>query len=95
MVQNPCLLSQIVEVSGDAIFSEDLNGTITSWNAAAERVYGMTADDMVGPVHQPISFRRRPHCSCSRSTRWRCQASGWTVSTPGTCAPTAATSRSR
>lgn len=45
---DPQLLSQIVEVSGDAIFSEDLNGTITSWNPAAERVYGCSASGMVG-----------------------------------------------
>ncbi len=48
LVHDPRLLSQIVEVSGDAIFSEDLAGTITSWNAAAERVYGRTAAEMVG-----------------------------------------------
>jgi PAS domain S-box-containing protein len=48
LVRDPGLLSQIVEVSGDAIFSEDLTGTITSWNAAAERVYGRAAEEMVG-----------------------------------------------
>jgi PAS domain S-box-containing protein len=48
LVRDPGLLSQIVEVSGDAIFSEDLAGIITSWNAAAERVYGRTAEEMVG-----------------------------------------------
>lgn len=48
LVRDPGLLSQIVEVSGDAIFSEDMSGTITSWNAAAERIYGCAADDMVG-----------------------------------------------
>ena len=42
------LLSQIVQVSADAIFSEDLTGRITSWNAAAERLYGCAALDMVG-----------------------------------------------
>ncbi len=42
------LLAQIVEVSADAIFTEGLNGRITSWNAAAERLYGCAASDMVG-----------------------------------------------
>ncbi|MDQ1689748.1 MAG: hypothetical protein QOK42_2723 [Frankiaceae bacterium] len=42
------LLAQIVEVSADAIFSEDLLGHITSWNAAAERLYGCAAADMLG-----------------------------------------------
>ena len=42
------LLAQIVEVSGDAIFSEDLKGRVTSWNTAAERLYGRSAADMVG-----------------------------------------------
>lgn len=42
------LLAQIVEVSADAIFSEDLEGHITSWNAAAERLYGIAAIEMLG-----------------------------------------------
>lgn len=42
------LLAQIVEVSGDAIFSEDLQGRVTSWNTAAERLYGCAAKDMLG-----------------------------------------------
>jgi chemotaxis family two-component system sensor kinase Cph1 len=42
------MLKQFVAVSGDAIFSEDLTGTITSWNAAAERIYGRTSDEMIG-----------------------------------------------
>ncbi|MCW2600743.1 MAG: hypothetical protein JWM02_2572 [Frankiales bacterium] len=47
-VQDPDLLAQIVEVSGDAIFSEDLAGQITSWNSAAERLYGCSRRDMLG-----------------------------------------------
>lgn len=54
LVRDPSLLSQIVEVSADAIFSEDMVGTITSWNAAAERIYGCAAGDMVGRSTQDL-----------------------------------------
>jgi PAS domain S-box-containing protein len=43
----------IVKFSDDAILSKDRDGIITTWNPAAERMYGYTAEEAIG---EPISI---------------------------------------
>ncbi len=47
------LLASIVELSEDAIIAKTLSGSILTWNAAAERMYGYAAEEVVG---RPISI---------------------------------------
>lgn len=57
-------LAAIVASSDDAIVSKTLEGIITSWNQGAERIFGYTADEMIGKpmttIFPPDRYEEEP-----------------------------------
>jgi len=86
-------MAAIVEYSSDAIFSTRPDGTITSWNRAAEHLYGYTAEEAVGlPVARLAPPERRDeveqnrlllngggHVASYRTERMRKDGTRWPV----------------
>lgn len=50
-------LATLVESSGDAVIGKTLDGVVLSWNQGAEKIYGYTAEEMIG---RPISVLTPP-----------------------------------
>jgi two-component system sensor histidine kinase/response regulator len=57
------LLAMQVEQSSDAIFSNDLNGVVTSWNRAAARLYGYSAEEAIGRSLHTLALGDRTNTS--------------------------------
>ncbi|MEI6045887.1 MAG: PAS domain S-box protein [Chloroflexota bacterium] len=58
--QTQSLLAAIVESSDDAIMSKTLEGTILSWNQAATRIYGYSAEEVIGRSVSLLESPTRP-----------------------------------
>ena len=58
-LENSELLAAIVENSNDAIIAKTLDGIVTSWNAAATRMYGYVSEEMIGQSIDQLSPESR------------------------------------
>ena len=54
-------MSAVVEFSGDAMITATLEGVITNWNPAAERLFGYTSQEIVGKSASLLSPMARIH----------------------------------
>ena len=58
-LQNSHLLAAIVQTANDAIIAKTLDGIITSWNPAAQRIFGYTDEEILGTSIDRLSPANR------------------------------------
>ncbi len=88
------LFSAVVESSNDAIITKLLDGTITGWNGAAERLFGFTAAEAIGK-NINIIVRRTGATRYAISSNGSTGASRLNITRRHACARMAAPSMSR
>jgi PAS domain S-box-containing protein len=54
-------LAKIVETAGDAVIAARVDRTITTWNAGAERLFGYTAEEMIGASVNQLAVPGQEH----------------------------------
>lgn len=47
-VTRDAFLAQAVQASADALFCQNTDGVLTTWNPAAERIFGWSAEEVLG-----------------------------------------------
>ena len=66
------LMVAIVESSEDAIIGKTLDGRVTSWNQAAEKMFGYTAREIIGQSMQALVLPQRREAESSLLARITC-----------------------
>jgi PAS domain-containing protein len=84
------LLASIVENSDDAIFSKKPDGTVLTWNKAAEAMYGYRPDEIIGQNVSILAAAERTNEArnlCSGSGVAKASSTSRPLASPKTAVP--------